>query len=129
MFENLGGMVENAKNKRSDITPENRFRLELLSSYRFLDSFISRSEFDSIYNSLEKFKFFTSMNPNLILLGFIAFRGDMTIAQIMRDVSIHPIIDESKITGYDIIRYKRYYERYLPYAGGSDKDGGEDFYE
>lgn len=125
MNENIGGMIENIKNKNTTITPENRFRMELVESFRFLDSYISKSEFDKIFNSLDKFKFFTSMNPNLIILGFILKKGEMTINDIMKAPSISPILEENNISPYDIIRYMRYFNTYLPEIRAQDDE--EDF--
>lgn len=107
-----------------NLSPDTLFLIDLTKSYDFLDNFISRKEFDEIKNNLDKFNFKNFKNPSLILISFIAMKQSLSNKQQLLDPStfksiynnqnILPLIKENNISQYDILRYARFIQLFIP---------------
>lgn len=117
-----GGMLEGFTSKKKDLTPEMLFNAELWRSYNILDLYIDENDFNNIKNNLKKFKFLLAKNPVLILISYITIKSSKinnisigsTIKKIMNDKIISLLIKENNISQYDILRYCRYYQKFIP---------------
>lgn len=105
-------------NKFGNLSPEILFNIDLNNNFSFLDNYITVNEFDRIKESLDVFNQKIFKNPALILTGFIMFKQGLTVNNLRKLFSspeMSPILKEYQISQYDIIRYARFYEIFLPH--------------
>lgn len=105
-------------NRFANLSPEILFNIDLNNNFSFLENYITSNEFDRIKESLDVFNQKIFKNPALILTGFVLFKQGLSLNNLRRlftSPEMSPILKEYQISQYDIIRYARFYELFLPH--------------